>query len=185
MGYAALFKRERISAAGSIDEYVEKLDEQMPNMKILNHSIENLDTLENALVEKYDIDMKLFDGLEFSKLYFNPFFIGRINKNPFNLNDRTYPVDMGAAREERVTMMIKLPENWGLAEQPKNVSMALPENGGRFVSNTSLVGETLTFSQILQFNKPIYDPEEYLSLKEFYSRMIQQQKTDIVLKKSK
>jgi hypothetical protein len=185
MGYAALNKRERINAAGSIDEYVEKLDEQMPNMKILNHSIENLDTLDNALVEKYEIDMKLFDGMNFAQLYFNPFFISRISKNPFNLNDRTYPVDMGSTREERVTMMIKLPENWVLAEQPKDISMALPENGGRFVSQTSLVGETLTFSQVLQLNKPIYAPEEYLSLKEFYSRMIQQQKTDIILKKSK
>ncbi|MEJ7557879.1 MAG: DUF3857 domain-containing protein [Pedobacter sp.] len=185
MGYAALSKREQINAAGSIDEFVEKLDERWPNMKILNHSIENVDTLDNALVEKYEIDMKLFDGLNYSQLFFNPFFIGRINKNPFNLNDRTYPVDMGAAREERVTMIIKLPENWGLAEQPKNLSMALPENGGRFVSNTTLVGETLSISQVFQLNKPIYSPDEYLSLKEFYSRMIQQQKTDIVLKKSK
>jgi hypothetical protein len=43
----------------------------------------------------------------------------------------------------------------------------------------------LNFSQVLQLNKPIYDPEEYLSLKEFYSRMIQYQKTDIILTKTK
>lgn len=154
-------------------------------MKILNHSIENLDTLDNALVEKYEIEMKVFDNLNFSKLYFNPFFIGRIDKNPFNLNERTYPVDMGSQREERVNIMLKLPANWGLAEQPKNMSMALPENAGRFTSNTSLSGETLNFSQVLQLNKPIYEPEEYLSLKEFYSRMIQYQKTDIILTKTK
>ena len=185
LGYAALKKRERIGAAGSIDEFVEKLDEQMPETKILNHSIENLDTLDNVLVEKYEIEMKLFDGLDFSKLYFNPFFIGRITKNPFNLNERTYPVDMGAVREERVTMMITLPANWVLAEQPKNISMSLPENGGRFISNTTLNGEKIMFSQVLQLNQPIYEPEAYLSLKEFYSRMIQYQKTDIILNKSK
>ncbi|MFP5081438.1 DUF3857 domain-containing protein [Pedobacter sp. JCM 36344] len=185
MGYAALNKRAQIGAAGSVDEYVEKLDEQMPNIKILNHVIENLDTLENALVEKYEIEMKVFENMNFAQLYFNPFFINRTSKNPFNLNERTYPVDMGAAREERVTMMIKLPENLYLAEQPKNVSMALPENGGKFMSNTTLMGNTLTFTQVFQLNKPIYSPEEYLALKEFYSRMIQLQKTDIILKKAK
>jgi hypothetical protein len=185
MGYAALNKRERINAAGSVDQYVEKLDEQMPNMKIVNHSIENLDTLDNALIEKYEIEMKVFDNLDFSKLYFNPFFIGRIDKNPFNLNERTYPVDMGCQREERVNILLKLPAHWGLAEQPKNMAMALPENAGRFTSNTTLSGETLNFSQVLQLNKPIYDPEEYLSLKEFYSRMIQYQKTDIILTKTR
>ena len=184
-GYAALNKRAKISAANSVDEYVEKLDEQMPNIKILNHQIENLDSIDNPLVEKYEIDMTAFENMNFAQLYFNPFFISRISKNPFNLNERTYPVDMGAAREERVTMMIKLPENWTLAEQPKNISMALPENGGRFMSNTLMTDNTLTFTQVLQLNKPIYSPEEYLSLKEFYSRMIQLQKTDIILKKTK
>ena len=185
LGYAALKKRERIGAAGSFDEYVEKLDEQMPNMKILSHTIENLDTLDNALIEKYEIEMKMFDNLEFSKLYFNPYFIGRIDKNPFNLNERTYPVDMGAMREERITMMIKLPDNWGLAEQPKSLSIALPENGGRFLSNTLMTDRMFTLTQVLQLNKPVYEPEAYLSLKEFYSRMIQFQKSDIVLNKSK
>jgi hypothetical protein len=184
MGYAALKKREQIGTAGSIDEYVEQLDERMTNMKILNHAIENLDTLDNTLVEKYEIEMKMFDSMNFAKLYFNPFFFGRVNINPFNLNDRTYPVDMATLREERVTMMIKIPDNWSLAEQPKNISMALPENGGRFLSNTSLVGQTLTFSQVLQLNKAIFQPEEYLSLKEFYSRIIQLQKTDVILTKT-
>jgi hypothetical protein len=185
IGYAALNKRERINKAGSVDQYVEKLDEQMPNMKILNHAIESLDSLDNALVEKYEIEMKVFENMDFSKLYLNLFFIGRVDKNPFNLNDRTYPVDMGVMREERVTMMIKLPDNWTLAEQPKNMAMSLPENGARFTSNTSSVDKTLMFSQALQLNKPIYEPEEYLSLKEFYSRMIQYQKTDIILSKTK
>ena len=184
-GYAALNKRIRVSAANSVDEYVEKLDEQMPGMKILNHQIENLDSINNPLVEKYEIDMKVYDNLNFSQLYFNPFFLSRIDKNPFNLNERTYPVDMGATKEERITMMIKIPENWVIAEQPKDVSMSLPENGGRFMCTTIMTENTLTFNQVLQLNKPIYNPEEYLSLKEFYSRMIQLQKTDIILKRTK
>lgn len=184
-GYAALKKRQRIVAANSVDEYVEKLDEQMPGISILKHSIENVDSLDNPLVEIYEIEMKVFDNLNADQSYFNPFFINRISKNPFNLNERTYPVDLGAASEERVSMMIKLPANISIVDKPKDMSIALADNGGKYLASTSMQDDSFVFNQMLQFNKPTYDSEDYLSLKEFYSRIIQLQKTDIVLKKTK
>ncbi|ETZ22912.1 DUF3857 domain-containing protein [Pedobacter sp. V48] len=185
LGYAALKKRQRIVAANSVDEYVEKLDEQMPGISILKHSIENVDSLDNTLVEDYEIEMKVFDNLNADQSYFNPFFINRITKNPFNLNERTYPVDMGAASEERITMIIKLPANISIIDKPKDMSMALTDNGGKYLASTSMQDDSFVFNEMLQFNKPIYESEEYLSLKEFYSRIIQSQKTDIVFKKTK
>lgn len=184
-GYAALKKRQRIVAANSVDEYVEKLDEQMPGISILKHSIENVDSLDNQLVEIYEIEMKVFDNLNADQSYFNPFFINRISKNPFNLNERTYPVDLGAANEERITMIIKLPANVSIADKPKDMSLALADNGGKYLTSTAMQDDSFIFNQVLQFNKPIYDSDEYLSLKEFYSRIIQVQKTDIVFKKIK
>lgn len=185
LGYAALKKRQRIVAANSVDEYVEKLDEQMPGISILKHSIENVDSLDNTLVEDYEIEMKVFDNLNADQSYFNPFFINRITKNPFNLNERTYPVDMGAASEERITMIIKLPANISVIDKPKDMSLALTENGGKYLASTSMQDDSFVFNEMLQFNKPIYESEDYLSLKEFYSRIIQSQKTDIVFKKTK
>ena len=185
LGYAALKKRQRIVAANSVDEYVEKLDEQMPGISILKHSIENVDSLDNTLVEDYEIEMKVFDNLNADQSYFNPFFINRITKNPFNLNERTYPVDMGAASEERITMIIKLPANISVIDKPKDMSMALTDNGGKYLASTSMQDDSFVFNEMLQFNKPIYESDEYLSLKEFYSRIIQSQKTDIVFKKTK
>lgn len=185
LGYAALKKRQRLVAANSVDEYVEKLDEQMPGISILKHSIENVDSLDNTLVEDYEIEMKVFDNLNADQSYFNPFFINRITKNPFNLNERTYPVDMGAASEERITMIIKLPANISVIDKPKDMSMALTENGGKYLASTSMQDDSFVFNEMLQFNKPIYESEDYLSLKEFYSRIIQSQKTDIVFKKTK
>lgn len=184
-GYAALNKRQRIVAANSVDEYVEKLDEQMPGISILKHSIENVDSLDNPLIESYEIEMKVFDNLNAEQSYFNPFFIKRITKNPFNLNERTYPVDLGATTEERITMIIKLPANISIVDKPKDMSMALADNGGKYLASVTTQDDSFYFNQMLQFNKPIYDSDEYLSLKEFYSRIIQSQKTDIVFKKTK
>lgn len=184
IGYAAINKRNKILAANSIDEFVEKLDESMSKINILKHVITNLDSLENPLIESYDIEMPIFQDLNNDPLFFNPFFIERITKNPFNLNERTYPVDMGAESETRITMSIKLPDNYVLAEKAKDVNLALANGGGRYLYTTSISEDGIFFfNQLMQFNKPIYHSEEYLSLKELYSRVIQLQKTDIILKK--
>jgi len=184
-GYAAYDKRRKIHAATSVEDYVEKLDEQMNGTSILKQRINNLDSLDYALGEIYDVEITAFKNMDADPAYFNPFFIDRTIKNPFNLNDRTYPVDLGASTESRVTISLKLPDNFTLADQPKDVNLGLPDGGGRYLCNTQLNDHTLVFNQLLQFNKSIYSPDEYLTLKEFYSRIIQSQKTDIVLKKIK
>ncbi len=182
-GYAALNKRNRILAASSIDEFVEKLDESMPSISILKHEIKNMDSLEKPLLEIYDIEMPIFKDISSNPLFFNPFFIEKITRNPFNLNERTYPVDLGSESELRITITIKLPENYNLTDKPKDLHIALANNGGRYLCTTALNDGVLTFNQLMQFNKPIYHSEEYSSLKEFYSRIIQLQKTDIILKR--
>jgi transglutaminase-like putative cysteine protease len=180
-GYTAYYKRQQIEEAGSEENFVQRFDDRIPNLSINKHEITNIDSLDNALVEKYDVELNYYDGSDYNKLFFNPNFLNQINTNPFNLNERNYPVDMGAASEIRVSMMITLPKNFELGD----ISMGLPENGGRYQTFTKAEDNTLSFSSLFQLNKPVYAPEEYLSLKEFYSKIIQQQKIDLVLQKSK
>jgi len=182
-GYAAYNKRRDILKYSSPDEYVEKLDERLTRIKILEHNISNLDSVENTLVEKYEIEFTVNDGASNNQFYFSPFFINTISKNPFNLNERTYPVDLGAASDERIIINVTLPEKYQLMEKPKDMAIALPNAGGKYLLQTGLQDDTISMSQILQFNNAIYQPEEYLFLKEFYSKIIQNQKTEFLLKK--
>jgi transglutaminase-like putative cysteine protease len=183
-GYAAYNKRRDILKYSSPDEYVEKLDERLTRIKILEHSISNLDSVENSLVEKYEIEFTVNDGSNNNQFYFSPFFINTISKNPFNLNDRTYPVDLGAASDERIIINVILPQKYQLVEKPKDMAIALPNAGGKYLLQTNLDENTISMSQVLQFNNAIYQPEEYLFLKEFYSKIIQNQKTEFLLKKA-
>jgi hypothetical protein len=183
-GYSAFDKRKQIAEAGSVETYVERLDERMPNLSIQKHEIENLDNLDLALVEKYEVILDYFEGTDFSKLFYNPNFLNQITKNPFNLNERSYPVDMGTASETRVSMVLTLPEKFAMTAAPKDMAIGLPENGGRYQTVTKLDDHVLSFSSLFQLNKPIFAPEEYLSLKAFYSKIIQQQKIDLVLQKT-
>ncbi|GGI26264.1 DUF3857 domain-containing protein [Pedobacter mendelii] len=181
-GYAAFNKRKEIKRYNSPDEYVEKLDERLPKIQILKHEIKNIDSVENSLTEIYEVEFSKMADAGKDEVYFNPFFINPITKNPFNLNVRTYPVDLGSAFEDRIIINIALPGKFEMTEKPKDLAIGLPNAGGRYLLKTSLVDNVISFNQILQFNKAIYEPEEYPYLKEFYSIIIQNQKINLLLK---
>lgn len=182
-GYSAFNRRREIKKYGSAEEYVEKIDERLPRIKILHQTISNIDSIENALTEVFEVEFTVNDGSNNNQFYMSPFFINAITKNPFNLNERTYPVDLGSATDERISINITLPEKYELLEKPKNLAIGLPNSGGKYLLNTTLEDNILSFNQVLQFNNAIYEPELYLYLKEFYSKIIQNQKSEYLLKK--
>lgn len=183
-GYAALRKRRELANYNTTEEYIEHIDETLTGFSIAGGEIHGLAEVEEPLVEHYDVEVKLYDGMDAPEIFFNPFFINRVSKNPFNLDERTYPVDMGTASEERVLMTIKLPVTYELKSKPDDSNMALENKGGRYLTQTQLSGNTFTFSQLLALNHATYPPESYFALKEFFSRIIQQEKIDVVLHKT-
>ncbi|SFH02891.1 DUF3857 domain-containing protein [Pedobacter insulae] len=185
LGYDAFMKRQEIKKYNSIAEYVEKLDEKMTNLSIQKEEILNVDSLDNILTEKYEIEFSVHDLTNADQLYLNPFFINRISKNPFNLSERTYPIDLGTANDERIVINITLPEKYELLEKPKDLGIALPNGGGKYVLQTTLNNDILTITQLKQLSKSIYQAEEYPYLKEFFNKIIQNQKTDLLLKRAK
>ncbi|WP_379020963.1 transglutaminase domain-containing protein [Parapedobacter deserti] len=183
-GYAALHKRRELANFNTIEDYIDHVDERTVGFDIVKGEIIGTENMDEPLVERYEVAMKLYDQLDDAAFFFNPFFLNRMGKNPFNLDERTYPVDMGAAREDRVQLTIKLPGTYVLVSGPDDYNMALENKGGRYLTQIKLADDTLTFSQLLALSQAIYPPESYFSLKEFFSRIIQQEKIDIVLRKT-
>lgn len=183
LGYAAHRKRRELAAYNTVEEYVEHKNEQLAGFDILTGEINGKNDLDKPLTEQYEVEMKLYDSLPSEAVFFNPFFLNRVGKNPFNLDERTYPVDMGATREDRVAMTIKLPKGYVLRSKPDDYNLALEDNGGRYVTQTQLVGDTFSFSQLLTLNHTTYPPESYFALKELFGRIIRQEKIDAVFSK--
>lgn len=109
----------------------------------------------------------------------------RITENPFKLAERTYPVDMGAPLDSRITITLSFPEEFEIVSRPEDKRLALPNKGGRFLSSVIVSGNQLTYAQATELDKSIYDSEEYHYLKELYNQIILLQKTDIVFKRKK
>ncbi|MCC8410260.1 DUF3857 domain-containing protein [Mucilaginibacter sp. UR6-1] len=182
-GYDAYRKRAQIKKFNTVDEFIENYDERMSKIKILKGTINNIDSLEAALIEKYEVEIDVYDNLDAKKFTFNPFLLNKITENPFKLEERNYPVDWGVASTERITLNIELPQNYKVEYSPKNVGLALPDNGGRFITNFNTTGNVFTFSHIIQLNKPVYSASEYPYIKELFNQIILAQKVDLLFTK--
>ncbi len=183
-GYAAYEKRKAIKKFNTVDEYVENFDEKLTRVKITKSNITNVDSLNLPLTETYEVEIDAFDNLNHAKLSFNPFIFDRIVINPFKLIERNYPVDWGMQSETRFVLNMKLPDGYIVENPPQNVAVAMPKNAARFTLVYDGSGDNaFTFSHAIQFNKSIYESDEYPYLKELYNRIILSEKTEIVFKK--
>lgn len=182
-GYEAYNQRSRIKKFNTAGEYVENLDEQMPKTRILKSAIENLDSLNITLKETYDVEIEAFDNLNKDLVYLNPFLMEKFTTNPFKLIERNYPVDWGVPSDSKMIILLKFPEKFEVTAKPETVSLGLPDNGGRYLLALNNEGNTITLNQVIQFNKSVYQPAEYPSIKELYNKIIQSHKSDIVFKR--
>lgn len=182
-GYDAYKKREAIKKFNTIDEYTEDLNSQFSRIKILKSEITNMDSLDKPLEEKYELEINILEKINGERLSFNPFFWYKIDTNPFKLVERSYPVDLGMTYDERFIITINLPSQYIVETPPQIFAIAMPDNGGKFMTNYEPGGNSFTFSHVIQFAKPVYNSNEYPYLKELYNKIIQSEKVEMVFKK--
>ena len=183
-GYAANIKRDEIKTFNSMEEYTESVEESTTNYKILEHMVYNLDDPYQLLTEIQKIQVNNFASKNGKDLKFIPFISGRTTKNPFNLDERSYPVDLGSNIEETFLLNINLPKNLKVNNKPKNISMSLPNRDARYIYIIKEENDKLIIQVSLSLNKPMFVPDEYLHLKEFFSQIIQSQALEITLSES-
>ncbi|RRN77750.1 DUF3857 domain-containing protein [Pseudoxanthomonas sp. SGD-10] len=185
-GYDAISHRKRIKSFSSPEKYVEDLEVRYPRIKFLNPKISNADSLHLPLTEEYEVEIEAFDSLLGDKFSLNPFIAGYITENPFKLNERVYPVDFGASTDHTTTVTIQIPEGFQLDYVPDPVAIQLPGNTGRYYYKTSLLNNnTVSLTEKLTLDRTVYDSNAYPFLKELYNRVVQTNKLEWVISKSK
>lgn len=183
-GYAGMHMRRKILSHVTRDDYVNEVKQEIgDDAEIEKYEVKGLDNPDAALIEIFNVRIRLFEDLNQLPLLLNPFFVGKIESNPFKAKERLYPVDFGAPLEETVVLTLEYPEHLKISELPAPVAIALPGGGGRYLQEMKNQGNKLTMSSVLTIAKTVYTSEEYHFLKELYSRLIAVQNTDIVFEK--
>lgn len=172
----------------------EKLDE-LSNAEIFNgltspnnhtRSIEVNYTTEPEVAEALDLEFNLNNESQKINdlIYVNPFSFNFFGKNPFQLTERTYPIDFGYKDAYSYSISVQLPEGHEVMELPEQKLLRLPENGGALNFVVQQVDErNVTVHCRVTFPKAVYAAGYYPYLKEFFNELIEiQQQSFIVLR---
>lgn len=177
--------RESVKDAGGQKEYFEKLRNSSTDIKYNDYSFSYLDSLYLPLVIKYPIVLQ--NEAESTQdqdiLYFNPFLVERMTKNPFSSPSREYPVDYGDPTSETYQLNLLIPEGYKVDELPQNKTFALEGKSGSFVYQVAQIGNNISLSMRMNINKTFFLPLEYKMLQDFYNIIIAKESEQIVFKK--
>lgn len=180
-GYKALDKRKEILET-SKQSYKEKFEEKHEDLSLTNHKIKGLNEFEKPLIETFELQ-KNPDAVSGNTIYFKPFLINPVSKNPFTLNKRQYPVDMGYQRSSKFNLVFTIPDNYEVKSLPKSRKIVIPKKGGSFTYLINSKSNKIKINFNFSLKKTKYSPIEYQGLKELYTELITAQNEMIILTK--
>jgi hypothetical protein len=181
-GYAGAAVREKIQQVGE-KKYVTELVSRHNNWEVPTYKFNAVELLNQSVALNYELRQPASTPGTAQEIYLTPLATFGETQSPFRHEHRTYPVDFGALTQEVIVITLTLPAGY-TAELPKPATIALPDNGGRYLySATSSAPGTVQLISRLTFDKPVYGAEEYGSLREFYRLVLAKQAEALVLKK--
>jgi hypothetical protein len=181
--YEGLRRRKKYKASASEAEFLKNYKASKPGLDIGSYKIENLNQPEQLLAETMGVTIE--DNVEDAGnlVYFTPMLYERTKDNPFNLEDRKFPVDFAYPFQEVFKSVIEFPEKYVLEKMPKSEAFTLPNNDGAFAIYYFLEGNKVAVRSKISINKSVFSAEEYYLLQEFYKNIVRKQAEQIVFKK--
>ena len=166
------------------EDYLKEIISTYPSeIQLANIEIDSLKKYEEPVAVKYEMQFKGFGNEDI--VYFNPMLSEGWKKNPFVSAERFYPVEMPYRTNEGYVLNMEIPENYVVDELPKSARVKLNEDEGMFEYIIAKDEKYIQLRCRLSLGKTRYMPEDYQTLRDFYSFVVQKESEQIVFKKKK
>lgn len=167
------------------ENYLEKLEEQLGDLKISDYSITNkISNISEPIVESYSFETNNFVENIGGKLYINPMLFYTPSKNPFVQENRQMEVYFGYPTQEKFFMNLEIPEGYIVETLPSPARFSLEDSSITLMLNVINQGNKIQFNFSKDINNSIFAAEYYDTLKTLFQKMIASQNEKIVLKKA-
>ena len=182
-GYAGLSAREKLAELGE-KKFAAELADQHPSWEMPDYKLSGTTDLAQPLSVSYTLRQAADTKEIANELYIKPLATFGEGRNPFQADERSFPVDFGMLRQETTSLTLTLPPGY-VAELPKPAALALPGHGGRYLySASSPAPGTVQLLSRLTLDKAVYTAQEYHALRELYRQMLAKQAEALVIKKA-
>lgn len=165
------------------DEGKRFFDKKIPGLKILSAKQENVNNDREPLYETVEFSYEPQQSDSF--FFITPQFLSAKQENPFIKEKRNTDIDFGCNQELVVTMTLYLPASFEVDHLPKNILVRAPDSSFYYRRMVSFSKESISFSQVYEVKRPIFEKGEYPGIQEFFKRMHALMAEEIVLKKKK
>jgi hypothetical protein len=183
LDYGAQNVRKKYHSFNSSDEYLEDFGKNKQGLTISKSEINNIDNIYQPLIEDYDVTMNNQVNIIGNEIYLLPMFYNQLKSNPFELDNRKFPVDFGYNIEKTVTTTLEIPDKYIASDLPSPVIIKLQDNEASLTYFVELSENKIIVKSIFSINKSMFLPSEYTKLKEFYNQVIKKHAEPIILKK--
>ena len=179
-GYKAIDKRKALDNAGR-EDYIREKETLYTDLGITSYKHTDKEVIDKPITEDYEFTIS---NNAANLLIFNPFIVRSHNQNPFQLDERTYPVNFGYPVKYTYLLSLDLAGYYTLSELPENKAIKFPENAGEASVVYSLNGNTLQMRFNFELNETHFEPHNYQALKSFFDMVVEvQNNTPLVLNK--
>jgi Domain of Unknown Function with PDB structure (DUF3857) len=166
------------------DSYVEKLEEQLGDLKISSYKVENKKSnFSDPVIETFslvsDNSVEIISG----KIFINPLLFFTRSKNSFMQEVRQMPIYFGYPTQEKFNLIIEIPAGYEVESLPTPVKISSENKEIVYLLNISREENKIQISSSKEINNSIFAADQYGGLKELFQKMIVSQNEKIVLKK--
>lgn len=181
--YEAINVKEEVKDKGEEAFFKRIKNGFVSDIKLENTHIDSLKKDGQPITIHYDFDLNLNN--EEDVIYFNPMMGEVMKENPFKSAERIYPVEMPCSSDDIFVANIEVPKGYVVDEIPKSARVSFNETDGMFEYLISNSGDYVQLRCRLKLNKANFLPEEYESLRNFFSYVVSKEGEQIVFKKKK
>lgn len=164
--------------------YIDQIADLQSEITISNHNVQTTEKNAEEFVETYDIELNNSSTSE-DIIYLNPFIYKFFQKNPFKLQQRSYPIDFGYRTSYLYSVQIDFGTEYEIVEVPKEINGKLPNDGGDLILNVTVNENKLMLFFKMSFKQSFYSPDYYATLKAYVDKVLDLQKNSLVVLKAK
>ncbi|MTH16898.1 DUF3857 domain-containing protein [Flavobacterium sp. LC2016-01] len=171
-------------SAQNQENYLEKYEEELGDLKISNYKIENgKANFSEPVTETFDFASDNVAESIGGQLFINPLLFFTRSKNPFNQEKRQMGIYFGYPTQEKFNLNLQIPDGYEVESMPSPIRISSENKEIVFTLNISKLENKIQISCTKEINNSIFAAGDYNGLKDLFQKMIASQNEKIVLKK--
>ncbi|WP_431243187.1 DUF3857 domain-containing protein [Flavobacterium sp. P21] len=166
------------------ENYLEKYEEELGDLKIANYKIENAKVnFSDPVIETFDFASDNVVETIGKQMFINPLLFFTRSKNPFTQETRQMGIYFGYPTQEKISLSLEIPTGYIIESMPKPIRITSQNKEITYTLNISNLENKIQISCIKEINNSIFAAGDYDGLKNLFQQVIASQNEKIVLKK--